>query len=466
MRQRDVVSWNAMMGYYVREGFWDEAFELFRQMQAAGLEPNVISWTTMISGHVQNGFGRDAIHLFRDMQVAAVQPNLHTISNIIIACAELVALHQGREMHGFITRHGFQLDEIVGSALVGMYTKCGCLEDARQVFDKMSERDLVSWTAMIAGYAQCGQADEALKLFHQMQLAGLEPDSVTIASVLPGCAHLAALQKGKAIHGYVIRRQFESDAAACSALADMYSKCGCIRNARQTFDKSSQKDLVSWNVMVSAYAMHGKGWDALALFDKMQRTGVKPDEVTFTCLLYACSHAGLVDEGWKYFDLMIYDFDITPTVNHYACMVDLLGRAGCLDEAYKFINKIPVKPNAHVWGALLGACAARSNIELGEHAAERLFELEPQNVAHYVLLSNIYAANGRWDNVANMRKTMKDRGLRKMPGCSWIEVKNKVHKFLAGDKSHPEMDKIYAILKRLTEKIKEAGYVPVGCHWI
>eukprot|EP01018_Ginkgo_biloba_P033346 Gb_20187 [translate_table: standard] len=460
MSQRDVVSWNAMIAGYSHNGHCDEALKLFRLMQMEGVEPNVVSWTTMIAGYAQNKYGNEALKLFCGMQLAGVKPNLLTIASVLTACADSAALQQGKEIHGYTIRSGFELDEVVGSALVGMYTKCECLEDGRRVFDNISQKDMVSWTTMIAGYAQNGNGNQALKLFCEMQLAGAKPDLVTIASVLPACAHLAALQQGKEIHDYIIRRQFESDVVVGSALVDMYAKCGSIDHACQVFEKISQRDVISWNAMIAGYAMHGHGGDALALFHQMQHAGMMPDDTTFTGILSACSHAGLVEEGWQYFDLMSHDYCFTPTLKHYACMVDLLGRAGHLDEAYDFINNMPIKPNAQVWGALLGACVANCDIELGECVAEYLFNLEPQNVVNYVLLSNIYAAIGRWDDVAKVRKMMKDRGLKKSPGCSRIEVKNRLSKFLAGDKSHAQTEKIYAMLEKLDGQMAEAGYVP------
>eukprot|EP01018_Ginkgo_biloba_P011245 Gb_34297 [translate_table: standard] len=452
----DVFVDTALIDMYAKCGSLDIARQLFNRMP----KRNVVSWNAMIAGYSQNGYAEEALMLFHQMELADVNPNKVTIVSVLPACAALLSLQEGKEIHNYTRENGFESDLCVGNSLIAMYAKCRSIETARHVFDKMPERDVFSWTAMIAGYAQNGYAKEALTFFHEMQLAGIKPDSVTMVSVIPALAHLAALQQGKLIHAYSIRRQFDSDVILETALIDMYAKCGNIEIARQVFDKMSEINVVSWSAMIAGYGMHGRGEDAIALFSQMQEIGMKPDHITFTCLLCACSHAGLVDEGWKYFDCMSQDYEITPSVEHYACMVDLLGRAGHLDEAQNFIRNMPFEPSARVWGALLGACRIHHDIELGECVAERLFDLKPDNDGIYVLLSNIYATAGRWDDVAKVRTMMKDRGLLKTPGCSFIEVNNTVHAFLVGDRSHPQSQKIYATLDTLLEQMKAAGYVP------
>eukprot|EP01018_Ginkgo_biloba_P039769 Gb_41015 [translate_table: standard] len=423
-------------------------------------EQDVVLWNAMIRGYAKYGLGEEGLRLYYQMQRSGIQPDKFTYPCILKACAKVSALQEGREIHDHIVRAGCDSDVYVGNSLIQMYAECGRLDDARQVFDKMPARDLVSWTKMIAGYAQKGHAKEALILFHEMQLADITPDPVTVVIVLPVCAHLGALQQGKWIHDYIIRSGFESDVFVGTALMDMYAKCGNVEIARNVFDKMSKRDVVSWNAMIGGYGIHGYGEAALALFSQMQQTHVMPDHVTFIGVLSACSHAGLVDEGWRYFDCMTHDYSITPAVEHYACMVDLLGRAGHLDEAQGFIRKMPLEPDAGVWGALLGACRIHCNIELGECVAEYLFDLEPEHSGYYVLLSNIYAAAGRWDDMEKVRTIMKDRGVKKTPGRSLIEINNEVHAFLVGDKSHPQSEKIYAMLDTLAWQMEEAGYVP------
>eukprot|EP01018_Ginkgo_biloba_P019893 Gb_33697 [translate_table: standard] len=452
----DVFVANSLVAMYAKCGAVDIAHQVFDKMP----KRHVVSWNAMITGYAHNGNGNEALTLFNQMHLANVTPDTVTMSTVLQACAHLGALQQGKLIHDCIRQRGLESNVYVSNSLVAMYAKCKSIELARQVFDKMSKRNVVSWNTMIYGYAQGGNANEALVLFNQMQLADVDPDSATIVSVLPACAQLAALQQGKSSHGYIIKRGFESDVCVGTALLDMYAKCGNIEIARQLFDKMSERSVISWNAMISGYGMHGHGEDALALFLQMQQSGMKPTDVTFVCILSACSHAGLVDEGWRYFDCMTRDYCITPRVEHYACMVDLLGRAGHLDEAQEFIQKMPLEPGASVWGALLGACRIHCDIELGEHVAERLFDLASENAGCYVLLSNIYAAAGRWDDVLKVRTMMKSKGLKKNPGCSLIEVNNRVHVFLVGDRSHPQSEKIYATLETLAGLMKELGYVP------
>eukprot|EP01018_Ginkgo_biloba_P001270 Gb_03440 [translate_table: standard] len=447
---------NALVAMYSKCGCIDDAFKVFDKMS----QRDVVSWNTMITAYAQNGYFNEALKLFCQMHFAGVDSSSVTIASVLPACANLTALQCGKEIHGHTIRTGIESNVFVENAFVTMYAKCGSLEDARRVFDKMSQRDLVSWTAMIAGYAQNAHCDEALKLFWRMQLADVKVDSVTIASVLSASARLAVLHHGKGIHNYILKSKHEPDVLVGNALIDMYAKCGSIKDARLVFDNMSQRNVISWTAMIAGYGIHGHGEKALALFHQMQQAGVQPNHITFTALLSACSHAGLVNAGWQYFNRMNQEYCITPGAEHYACMVDLLGRAGHLDEAHDFIKNMPLEPTGSVWGALLGACRIHSNVKLGESLAKRLFELEPENTGNYVLLSNIYAVAGRWNEVAEVRTMMSDRGLTKMPGCSWIEVKNKVHTFLIGDISHPQSDKIYATLETLTGQLKEAGYVP------
>eukprot|EP01018_Ginkgo_biloba_P001839 Gb_27521 [translate_table: standard] len=454
--QRNVVSWNAMVAGYAQNGQVDEALKLFQKMP----DRDVVSWTGMIAGYVQNGFSEEALKLFQQMQLTGMKPNSKTFASILPACANLAGLQQGMEIHEEIIRSGFQSDVFVANALVDMYAKCGNIENAHLLFDKMPQRDVVSWTAIIAAYVQNGHGEEALKLFRQMQWVGVKPDSKTFASVLPAFAILAALEQGKEIHEQINRSGFQSDVFVGSALVDMYAKCGSLENAHDVFDKLHQRNVVSWNAIIAGYAMHGCAKEALKLFEQMQQSGINPNHVTFVCVLSACCHAGLVDDGRRYFDCMSQHYHITPAMEHYSCMVDLLGRVGRLDEAHEFINKMPIKPSATVWGCLLGACRIHGNIELGEHAADQLFELDPKNAAAYVLLSNMYAAAGKWDNIEKVRKMMKDRRVQKKPGCSWIEVNKQVYAFVVGDRSQPQMQKIYAKLKNLSTQMKATGYVP------
>jgi len=431
--QSDVSVSNALVDMYSKCGSIEKARDLFDKI----CQRNVVSWNAMIAGYAQNGRAAEALQLFQKMQHEGVQLDSKSFACVLPACAALASLEQGLEIHEQSRRSGFEIDVFVGSALVDMYVKCGSVEKARDVFDKMPQRNRVSWTAIIAGYAQNGQGVEALKLFKQMRVAGVNPDEKTFAIVLPACASLAALEQGMEIHEEIIRSGFQSNAFVMSALIDMYAKCGNIDKSQYLFDQMQQPDIIAWTAIIAAYSMHGYGNDALKLFEQMQQSGMNPNHVTLVCVLSACGHAGLVDEGIQYFHSMKEYYHLTPEMEHYCCMVDLLGRAGHLGEAEEFINRMPIKPDATVWGCLLASCRIHNNIELGEPVAEHIFELDPRSAAPYVLLSNIYASTGRWDDIENVRKKMKERNVIKMPGCSWIEVKENVHTFLVGDRSHP-----------------------------
>ncbi|XP_057861164.1 putative pentatricopeptide repeat-containing protein At3g13770, mitochondrial [Cryptomeria japonica] len=560
MSERGVVSWNAMIAGYLQSGDCEEALHLFNQMKMSGINPNCVTWTSMISGYAQNGYWNEVLEFFRKMQKANVEPISNTLNSILSACAYFRSLDKGKDVHSYAVKTGFESDVYVRSALIDMYARCGCLEVASQLFNKMPERNVITWTTLIAGYVQHGFANEALKLFSQMNMAGVKPNSVTIATVLPSCAyltalqqgkeihayiikfgftphvivesalvdmyakcknielarnifdrmtlknvvswnsmiagythnehtvealnlfrlmhltdvqptavtiatilpacgHLATLQQGKEIHTYILRNGFESVNFVGNALIDMYLKCGNIELANQLFSKISQKNQVSWTTMIAGYSMHGLGKEALALFKQMQEADMKPDQITFVAVLSACSRAGLVDEGWQYFESVQQVYGIKPTIEIYGCMVDLLGRVGQLNEACKFIEDMPLQPTVGVWGSLLGACRIHCNIELGEYAAKRIFELETEDSGFYILLSNIYANSGRWDDVVKIREVYKRKKFTRRPGCSWIEIKNRVHTFLVGDKSHPQSEKIYAMLESLSTMMKDAGYV-------
>ncbi|KAH9325011.1 hypothetical protein KI387_005189 [Taxus chinensis] len=447
---------NSLVHMYAKCGNLKDARHVFDTIT----QRDVVSWNAMIAGCAQNGCPSEALRLFNQMQLGGMSPDLLSLKSVLPSCANLAALQQGEWIHSYVIRSGIEFDVVVSTAFIDMYAKCRMVKAARRIFDKMCRRDIVSWSAMIGGYALNGQAQEALKLFYEMQLTDVKPDLATVKSVILVYAYLAAPQPAKWIHCYIINIGFETDVLVGTALVDMYVKCGSIKMARQLFDNMSEKDVVSWSAMIAGYGMHGCGEDALELFYQMQKKGVSPDQVTFVCVLSACSHAGLLDKGWQCFVSMIRDYGIKPSVEHCACMVDLLGRAGRLDEAEDFIQNMPPEPDAGVWGALLGACRIHSNIKVGERVANHLFELDPENTGHYVLLSNIYAATGRWDGVAKVRAAMKDRGLKTKRGCTLIELNHRVHSFIADDRSHPQSVEIYTALESLSGKMKNAGYLP------
>eukprot|EP01018_Ginkgo_biloba_P036698 Gb_40436 [translate_table: standard] len=420
---------------------------------------DLVSWNAMIAGYVQQDCGEEALNLFCQMQRVYVKPDQFTLASVLSGCASSETMEHGKQLHAQIIKIGFRFHVCVSNALVTMYAKCQSIENARLTFDELPERNMVSWNAMIAGYAQHGHAEEALELFYELQKSSMTPEQFTLAIVLSACATLAVGDYGKQVHSYIIKSGRDS-VSVDNALITMYAKCGIIEDSHGVFHKMPEQDIVSWNAMVGGYAQHGYAKEAIHIFEAMLKAGINPDHITFIGILCACSHAGLVDEGCHYFDSMSRDHTITPRLKHYACMIDLLGRAGLLDKAESFIHSMPFEPDASVWWALLSASRVHGNMQLGKHAAEFLFELEPENPAIYVLLSNIYAVAGRWDDVAKVRKLMKDRGVKKKPGCSWIMVKNKAHVFVVDNRSHPQTEVVYSLLDRLAQQMEEAGYVP------
>ena len=447
---------NALINMYVKCGSIRDARLVFDGME----KRDIISWTALIKGYTQHGHCEEAFGVFCNMQQAGLKPNQITYMSILNACACSTALEYGKEVHAHIIESGLRCHVSVGNALINMYAKCGSIIDARLVFDGMGKRDVISWTALIEGYAQHGQCEEAFEVYCQMQQVGLKPDQITYMSILNAFTCPTALGCGKQVHTHIIDAGFQSDVLVCNALINMYAKCGSIRDARLVFDEMDKRDVISWTALIGGLALYGCGQEALQIFEQMKKEGAWPNPVTYVGVLSACSHAGLVDEGCRYFKAMSQDHGIVPTVVHYACLVDILGRAGQLSEAENVIKTMPLEANVAVWGALLGACRLHGNVMLAEHAADCSLRIEPENAGVYVLLSQVYAAAGMWDSVAKVRSMMKDRGVKKQPGRSWIEVDKIVHSFVAEDRSHPDAADIYSELQSLTKKMREAGYVP------
>eukprot|EP01018_Ginkgo_biloba_P015808 Gb_31706 [translate_table: standard] len=454
--QSSISVQNALIDMYGRCSSTVNAHHVFHTMS----KRDTVSWNAIIGVHAQNDDGKQALKLLCQMRRAGLKPDQFTFPSVLRVSSSQSALEQGKTIHGSIIKTGYVSSIWVGSSLVDMYSKCGNMEAAWNVFEEMPGQNAVSCSAMIAGYAQNGYSEDALKLFCQMLLTGTKLDEFTFASVLGACATLAALEDGKQVHAFIIQSGFDSDVAVGNALVDMYAKCGSLVDAQKVFDQRSELDIASWNAMISGYAQHGYGKEALQLFEQMQREDKKPNHITFVCVLSACSSIGLVDEGHRFFASISQDHGMALTMEHYACMVDLLSRAGYLDEAEDFINEMPFEPGALVWRTLLGACRIHGNMKIGKRAAECILRLEPHDAATYVLLSNMYAAAGMWDYAANVRKEMKSKGLKKEQGLSWIEVKRRVHTFMVSDRSHPQTKEIYGKLEELNMLMKAAGYVP------
>ncbi|CAN6295818.1 unnamed protein product [Urochloa humidicola] len=400
----------------------EDAYRLFDGMQ----HRDVVSWNAMISGFARAGLFERAVEVFKEfVALQCSVPDAGTMASILPA---------------------------MGNA------KAEDILFVRKAFDEMEFKELISWNAMLAIYANNGDHVKAVELFLRMEKDGVEPDSVTLATVLPPCGELSAVSVGKRIHEIIKRKRMLPNSFLENALTDMYASCGCLKDAREVFDSMSSRGVISWTSIISAYGKHGHGREAVNLFEKMLGQGLEPDSIAFVAVLAACSHAGLLDVGKRYFDSMTCRYHITPKAEHYTCMVDLLGRAGCISEAYDFIRTMPVEPNERVWGALLQACRMHSNMDIGLVAADSLFRLASEQTGYYVLLSNMYARAGRWADVASVRSVMADKGIKKLPGASVVELGDRVHTFHIGDRCHPQYEMIYQKLDELLQKIRGMGY--------
>lgn len=413
---------NGLIAMYGKCGCLVDAYKVLNSMPVR----DVVSWNSMVVGYAQNGRFDDALEVCRVMQTSGVKPDAGTMASLLPA----------------VTNTSVQNVMVVND-----------------MFVKYKE-SLVSWNVMIAVYVNNSMPAKAIDIYLQMESSGMEPDAITFASILPACGDLAAIVTGKRIHEHVEQKGLRPNLLLESALIDMYAKCGTIEDARKVFDRMQFRDVVSWTSMISAYGMSGQGCEAIGIFDKMRKSGLAPDSVAFVSVLSACSHAGLLVQGEEYYKLMTQEYRIFPRLEHFTCMVDLLGRAGRLSEAYSIIKQMPMKPNERIWGALLSACRVYSNMDIGLVAADNLFQMVPEKAAYYVLLSNIYAKAGRWKDVTVVRSIMKSKGIKKLPGVSNVELNDHVHSFLAGDQSHPQSKEIYEELDVLVWKMKEAGYVP------
>ncbi|KAK8936170.1 Pentatricopeptide repeat-containing protein [Platanthera zijinensis] len=453
---KEVTVNNSLLDMYSKCLSIQNSEQIFRKMS----EKTIVSWTSMISGYTVNGRYEEAIALFEELEAEeGIEPDLHFITSALHACACGKSWNRGSYIHDYVFRNGLESHTFVANALMDMYAKCGDMENARFVFKHMSSKDVVSWNTLIGGYAKNSLPNEALYLFVKMR-PRVRPNSTTMACALRALASLSSLEKGREMHAHIVRAGFQECIFVRNALVDMYAKSGALMLARKLFDLTDGRDLVSWTVMIAGYGMHGRGGEALAIFKLMRKEGINPDRVSFIAILYACSHSGLIDEGWRFFNVMRNEYKIEPLIEHYACMVDLLSRAGRLSKAYKFIESMPMEPDSTVWGALLSGCRIHRDVKLAEKVAERVFELEPENTGYYILLANIYADAEKWEAVRKMRERIRSKALRKHPGCSWIEVKGKVHIFVSGSNSNSQSRNIKKLLEGVRKRMKEEGRVP------
>lgn len=528
IENKNVVSWNSMIGAYSREGFVYETFELLRKMwmEEEIMEVNevtilnllpacleetellslralhgysfrysfqydelinnafiaayakcgslisaehvffgmntksVSSWNAITGGFAQNGDPRKALDFYFQMTRSGFLPDEYSIVSLLLACARLGHLQYGKEIHGFVLRNGLEMDSFVAVSLLSLYIHCSKPSSARIYFERMGDKNLVSWNAMLSGYSQNELPNEALSLFRQMLPEGHEPNEIAIVSILGACSQLSALGLGKEVHCFVLKNYLIEDNFVACSLMDMYAKSGCLGQSRQIFNELNEKEVASWNVMITGFGVHGQGNKAVELFEEMQRSGKQPDRFTFLGVLQACCHAGLVSEGLYYLAQMQSLYKLEPELEHYACVINMLGRAGRLNEALNLINEMPEEPDAKIWSSLLSSSRIYGDLEMGEKFAEKLLALEANKADSYVSLSNLYATAGKWDHVRMVRQKMKDLSLQKDAGCSWIELRGKIYSFIASENSNPSSDEIQKMWNRLEKQIVEIGYTP------
>ncbi|XP_058083674.1 pentatricopeptide repeat-containing protein At5g19020, mitochondrial [Magnolia sinica] len=449
MPEQNIVTWNVMLNGYVKSGCVDSARELFDRIPTR----DVVSWSTMIDGYIQMDMLPEALVMYREMLRAQLRPNEVTVVDLLSACSHFSTVDEGWQFHGIVLKMGLDCHVFVQATIIHFYAACqqiylACLQfqladkgnvsswnalitgfirnnmvnSARKLFDEMPERDVISWSSMIAGYVQIEQFHLALDLFHDMQVTGLRPNEITMVSVVSAIAHSGTLKLGRWIHDYICENSIPINDNLSAALIDMYAKCGNIGDALEMFHHIRDKtnSICPWNAMICGLAMHGHANESLSMFSDLQKTDIKPNSITFIGVLSACCHAGLLDVGRRYFESMKNVYSIEPNIKHYGCMVDLLGRAGCLEEAERLIESMPMKADVVIWGSMLAACRTHGNVEIGERAAESLEKLEPSHGAGRVLLSNIYAEAGRWDDVLQVRREMQSRRVKKLPGFSGV----------------------------------------------
>ena len=485
---KNIIVETELVHMYAECGRLNYAKEIFNQMA----ERNAYAWNSMIEGYEQNGRTEEAVLLFKQMQINGIKPDCFSLASMISSCVSLSDWHKGKELHNFIVRNSMEEEGILRVLLVNMYAKCGSMDyawniydqtikkdvilnnvmisafvnsgrmnDAKNVFDQMEQRNLASWNAVLACYAKEGLKRGSFNHFLEMLENEIEFDVLTMVTLVNLCSSLPALEHGEQLHSLIIKKGFVNCSVVLeTALVDMYAKCGVIKKAREVFDNMNEKNIISWNAMINGYSKHGCSKEALILFKEMEKEGMSPNEVTFLSILSACSHTGLVEEGWRIFSSMQEKYNTEPKAEHYTCIVDLLGRAGRLEDAKEFVEKMPMEPDVSTWGALLGACRVHKDMDMGRLAAERLFELDPQNPGPYVIMSNIYAAAGRWKEVEDIRQMMKMKGVTKEPGVSWIEINSEIQIFHAGSKTHPRTEEICNNLRQLTSQSKGLGYIP------
>ncbi|XP_021774998.1 pentatricopeptide repeat-containing protein At5g08510-like [Chenopodium quinoa] len=489
---KNVVSFNTMIVGFCDTGDVSKAKDLLNQLEKNGVKRDLITWNAMLSGYVDNLLFEEGLNLFKEMLIEGIEVDSYTLGSALSACSGKGSLRQGKEIHCQAIIKGLNSNPFVAEALIEMYITFQDPKAALQAFEEVNDSDISTWNILISGYARCNQMDAlpillktmreygfdpnvytwngiisghvenghyevALQLLKEMQNTNLRPDIYTIGIILPACSKLATIERGKQVHGYSIRCGYDSNVYIGAALVDMYSKCGSIKNAIRANSRILKPNLISQNAVLTAYAMHGLGEEGISLFNTILANGFVPDEITFLSVLSACVHAGKIDIGNEIFNSMDR-YNVKASLKHYTALVGLLSRCGKTNEAYKLIRNMPMEPDSVTWGALLGGCVVSGDVKLGEMAAEKLLELEPNNSGNFILLANMYALSGRWNDLLRIRKIITERRMRKNAGCSWIEDGNDVHVFTASDSSHIRTEEIYSMLENLTMQMKTWAY--------
>ncbi|KAK1317318.1 putative pentatricopeptide repeat-containing protein [Acorus calamus] len=450
---------NSIIAMYSKCGSIGDSVRVFDAMRE---RRSLVSWNAMIAGYVNAGCSRKAVLVFAEMWRNCETPDEFTLSSVFKGCGAAGDFAEGKQIHAYVVVSGFpiSLKTSVASALIDFYVKCGRLVEARRVFDRTVVKNEVSWTAMMAGYVQEGCLYEAMDLFRELRKVETIVDGFVLSSLAGVFADLALIVQGKQIHAYTTKISCVLDVSVANSIVDMYLKCGLTDDAMKRFEEIASKNVVSWTVMITGYGKHGHAREAIHLFEAMRLEMIDPDEVAYLAVLSACSHAGLVKESREYFERLRRDSRVQPKVEHYACMVDVLGRAGRLEEAKSLIEDMPVEANVGIWQTLLSACRVHKDLKMGREVGGILMELDEGNAVNYVMVSNIYAEAGEWGECERIRGLMRRRGLKKDGGRSWIEIKKEVHNFYGGDDSHPLMGRIREALMDVERRMREeVGYV-------
>ncbi|KAI3704542.1 hypothetical protein L1987_74765 [Smallanthus sonchifolius] len=438
---------NTLTTMYNKCGKAEYALYLFEKIKTK----DVVSWTTIITSYVQTGQDHQAVKAFLRMRESEVSHNEYTLAAVISSCANAAWIDLGEQFHAHVVHNGLMSCMSVANSIMTMYSKCGKLHLSSMVFDEMTQKDIVSWSTIIGGNAQGGFGEEAFQYLSLMKKDGPKPNEFAFSSVLSVCGNLAILEQGMQLHAQCICVGLDHTAMVRSGLINMYSKCGSIKESLKIFNEAKHNDIVSWTAMINGYAEHGLSQQAIDLFKRFIEVGLRPDAVTFIGVLTACSHAGLVDLGFHYFN-QIKNYKLRLSKEHYGCMIDLLCRAGRLSEAKNMIINMPYSGDDVVWSTLLRACRLHGDVELGTHAAKRILEMDPNCASTHITLANLYSVKGKWREAAEVRRLMRTKGVIKETGWSWIKMRDCVFAFAAGDHSNPQWEDIYCILGLLSSK--------------